>query len=173
MEIVVTSIFPPSEGARKLAEGLERRGAGRLWVIGWHWALPASEIPAGLVPDFRFIAVPSEWLSGNWAPTPLSDQWPLAAICFTMLTGEPPPSVQIPPLQLLRPDATLSVRTVLDRALNPDPSRRYPSIAAMLRAVDRVVGSRTMVLLSGGEPNTSLSSAVPAAAQSSSLRCSV
>ena len=43
---------------------------------------------------------------------------------------------------------------MIDRALHPDPARRYPSMAAMLRAVDRVVGSRTMVMLAGDEPNT-------------------
>jgi serine/threonine-protein kinase len=69
-----------------------------------------------------------------------------------MLTGETPPSIEVPPLQLLRPDATQSVRTVIDRALHPDPERRFPSMAAMLRAVDRVVGSRTMVMLSADEP---------------------
>jgi serine/threonine-protein kinase len=130
---------------------------GRLWIIGWQWALPAGEIPAGFVPDKRLMPIPSEWADGPWAPTPLTDQWQLAAICFAMLTGEIPPPLEVPPLQLLRPDATLSVRTVIDRALHPDPQRRYPSIAAMLRAVDRVVGSRTMVMLSRDEPNLQLS----------------
>jgi eukaryotic-like serine/threonine-protein kinase len=130
---------------------------GRLWIIGWQWAMPQTEIPPGLAPDFQHLPIPSEWSDGKWRPSALSDQWQLAAICFAMLTGETPPSNEVPPLQLLRPDATLSVRTVLDRALNPDPERRYPSIAAMLRAVDRVVGSRTMVMLSGDEPALSLS----------------
>ncbi|HEY9225865.1 MAG TPA: hypothetical protein VIP11_04415, partial [Gemmatimonadaceae bacterium] len=58
---------------------------GRLWIIGWQWAMPATEIPAGLAPDFRFVPVPSEWLDGRWKPTPLTDQWQLAAICFAML----------------------------------------------------------------------------------------
>ena len=31
---------------------------GRLWIIGWQWALPAAEIPDGLVPDFRFMPIP-------------------------------------------------------------------------------------------------------------------
>jgi eukaryotic-like serine/threonine-protein kinase len=130
---------------------------GRLWIIGWQWAIPQTEIPPGIAPDFHHMAIPSEWSDGKWRPSALTDQWQLASICFAMLTGELPPSNEVPPLQLLRPDATLSVRTVLDRALNPDPDRRYPSIAAMLRAVDRVVGSRTMVMLSGDEPALSLS----------------
>jgi serine/threonine-protein kinase len=98
------------------------------------------------------MPIPSEWMGGTWTPSPLTDQWQLAAICFAMLTGESPPSIEVPPLQLLRPDATQSVRTVIDRALHPDPERRFPSMAAMLRAADRVVGSRTMVMLSADEP---------------------
>ena len=64
---------------------------GRLWIIGWQWAMPAAEIPPGLAPDFRFMAVPNEWADGVWRPTPASDQWQLAAVCFSMLTGETPP----------------------------------------------------------------------------------
>lgn len=131
--------------------------AGRLWVIGWQWAIPLTEIATGVSPSFRFMPIPSEWTDGVWRPTPLTDQWQLAAICFMMLTGEIPPPNEVPPLQLLRPDATQSVRTVIDRALHPDPERRYQSISGMLRAVDRVVGSRTMVMLSRDEPDTALS----------------
>jgi Serine/threonine protein kinase len=127
---------------------------GRLWIIGWQWAIPLAEIPPGIVPDMRLIPAPSEWADGTWVPTALSDQWQLAAICFAMLTGENPPADEVPPLQLIRPDAPLAVRTVIDRALHPDPSRRYSSVAAMLRAIDRVVGSRTMLMLSGDEVNT-------------------
>jgi serine/threonine-protein kinase len=127
---------------------------GRLWIIGWQWAMPASEIPPGLAPDFRFMPVPSEWASGAWLPTPLSDQWQLAAICFAILTGEVPPSTEVPPITLIRPDCPQAVATVIDRALRPDPAQRFPSMSAMLRAVDRVVGSRTMVMLAGDEPGT-------------------
>jgi eukaryotic-like serine/threonine-protein kinase len=126
---------------------------GRLWIIGWQWAMPLNEIPTGLVPDTRLMPIPTEWSTGKWTPTPLTDQWQLAAICFAMLTGETPPSGEVPPLQLLRPDAPQAVRIVIDRALHPDPARRYPSLAAMLRAIDRVVGSRTMLMLAGDEPN--------------------
>jgi serine/threonine protein kinase len=128
---------------------------GRLWIIGWQWAMPASEIAPGLAPDFRFMPVPGEWATGSWLPTPLTDQWQLAAICFALLTGETPPSSEVPPITLLRPDCPQAVATVIDRALRPDPAQRFPSMAAMLRAVDRVVGSRTMVMLAGDEPGTS------------------
>lgn len=127
---------------------------GRLWIIGWQWAVPMIEIPAGLQPDFQFMPVPSEWASGGWSPSPMTDQWQLAAVCFTILTGETPPPDGVPPIQLLRPDCPKSVATVIDRALRSDPAQRFPSVSAMLRAVDRVVGSRTMVMLAGDEPET-------------------
>lgn len=127
---------------------------GRLWIIGWQWAMPAAEIPLGLSPDFRFMPIPDEWSGGKWLPTALTDQWQLAAICFAILTGEIPPSSELPPITLLRPDCPQAVATVIDRALRPDPTQRFPSMAAMLRAVDRVVGSRTMVMLAGDEPGT-------------------
>ncbi len=131
---------------------------GRLWIIGWQWAMPASEIPDGLVPDFRLMPVPSEWAGGRWAPTPLTDQWQLAATCFASLTNEVPLPGRTPPIQLLRPDCPQAVATVIDRALNADPAQRYSSMAAMLRAVDRVVGSRTMVMLAGDEPGIKFTS---------------
>jgi serine/threonine-protein kinase len=127
---------------------------GRLWIIGWQWAMPTSEIPAGIVPDYRFMPVPNEWASGIWTPTQASDQWQLAAVCFTALTGETPSSDEVPPIQLLRPDCPQVVATVIDRALQTDPSLRYVSMASMLRAIDRVIGSRTIVTLAGDEPGT-------------------
>ncbi|MGH3625878.1 MAG: protein kinase domain-containing protein, partial [Sciscionella sp.] len=127
---------------------------GRLWLIGWQWAVPMADIVPGLVPDFRFMPVPEEWVDGNWAPTPLTDQWQLAAICFSILTGESPPASGVPPIQLLRPEVPRAMAAVIDRALRPEPTERFPNMAGMLRAVDRVAGSRTMVMLSGDEPGT-------------------
>ena len=125
---------------------------GRLWIIGWQWAMTPAEIPLGLSPDFRMMPIPSEWVGAPWVPTPLTDQWQLAAICFAVLTGESPPPDEAPPIQLLRPDCPQAVAMVIDRALQADPRKRFPTLAAMLRAVDRVVGSRTMVMLAGDEP---------------------
>ena len=127
---------------------------GRLWIIGWQWAVPSGEIPPGLSPDYRFMPVPAEWAHGRWAPTPATDQWQLAAVCFAALTGETPPSDEVPPIQLVRPDCPQAVAAVIDRALQPDPALRFPSINSMLRAIDRVIGSRTMVSLAHDEPET-------------------
>ena len=125
---------------------------GRLWIMGWEWAIPRSEIPSGIRPDFSIMPVPSEWEGSEWNPTPLSDQWQLAALCFAILTGEPPPTRDVPPLALIRPDTPQAMATVIDRALSSDPTQRYESVASLLRSMDRVVGSRTMIMLAGDEP---------------------
>ena len=121
---------------------------GRLWLLGWQWAVPLSEIPEGLAPDATTMPVPPEW-EESWAPTAASDQWQLAALCFNALTGEAPPRHDIPPIILVRPDVPPSVAQVMDKALHHDPSQRFSSVAAMIRAMDRIVGSRTVLTLSG------------------------
>ena len=121
---------------------------GRLWLLGWQWAVPMSDIPAGLSPDSTGMPIPHEWRNG-WAPTALSDQWQLGALCFQALAGEAPPADDIPPVALVRPDVPLSVAHVIDRALQSDPAARFSSVGAMVRAIDRVLGSRTVLNLSG------------------------
>jgi serine/threonine protein kinase len=121
---------------------------GRLWLLGWQWAVPISVIPANLSPDATGMPLPREWRNG-WVPTPASDQWQLGALCFQALTGEAPPADDIPPVALVRPDIPLSVSHVIDRALQPDPAARFTSVGAMVRAMDRVLGSRTVLNLSG------------------------
>ncbi|MDB4906397.1 MAG: protein kinase [Gemmatimonadetes bacterium] len=126
----------------------------RLWMLGWQWAVTPQEIPNGLAPDFRFMAVPAEWASGEWKPTMHTDQYQLAALCFTTLTGEPVMYEDIPPLSLVRPDCPQAVAHVIDRALSTDPEKRFPSVSQMLRAVDRVVGSRSLVMLAGDDSSS-------------------
>ena len=121
---------------------------GRLWLLNWQWAVPVSVIPEGLSPDATGMPLPPEWGDG-WVPTPLSDQWQLGALCFHALTGEAPPGANIPPVSLVRPDVPPSVSAVIDRALQHDPALRFSSVAAMVRAMDRVLGSRTVLTLSG------------------------
>jgi serine/threonine-protein kinase len=119
---------------------------GRLWLIGWQWAVGQADIPRGLSPDQRFMPNAPEWENSDWNPTPLSDQWQLAAICYESLTGEMPSPGATPPLRLLRPDAPASVADVIDRALSADPADRYASVAAMVRDVDRIVGGRGIMI---------------------------
>ena len=78
---------------------------GRLWLLEWQWAVPRGDIPSGMRPrhpggiaeeNRPSTASPPEW-DGEWNPTPASDQWQLASICFTALTGEDPPPRNVPP----------------------------------------------------------------------------
>ena len=121
---------------------------GRLWLLGWQWAVPLSEVPDGLAPDAERMPLPPEW-GESWTPTAASDQWQLAALCFHALTGEAPPRHDIPPISLVRPDVPPSVAQVIDKALHHEPAHRFGSVAAMIRAMDRIVGSRTVLTLSG------------------------
>jgi serine/threonine-protein kinase len=129
---------------------------GRLWMLEWQWALPRADIPAGLMPvrkqitagDNRVSApTPPEWGEDSWDPTPASDQWQLAAVCFAALTGEDPPSADIPPVRLLRPECPASVATAMDRALLENPAERFHSMAAFLRVADTgYVSHSTMIV---------------------------
>jgi eukaryotic-like serine/threonine-protein kinase len=141
---------------------------GRLWMLEWQWAVPGETIPAGVRPGngpleirstettraFRaeMLPMPPEWESNEWLPTPASDQWQLAAMCFTALTGETPPASEIPPLKLVRPETPEALATALDRALSLDPADRFPSLAVLLRAVERGDPARTVVMVRG-EPD--------------------
>ena len=116
---------------------------GRVWILGWQWALPPSEIPPGVRPDPLFTPPPHEWAAGEWRPTPASDQWQLAASCFAILTGELPPRDEIPPLRWVRPDCPGNVAELLDRALAGNPDDRFHSVASLLRAVEKISGSGT------------------------------
>jgi serine/threonine-protein kinase len=143
---------------------------GRLWMLEWQWAVPRETIPQGVRPgngplEIRsrealrpmreeLLPMPPEWESNEWVPTPASDQWQLAAMCFTALTGEAPPSRGAPPIKLVRPETPESMASALDRALSSNPGDRFPSLAVLLRAVDRGDPARTVVMVRG-EPDSS------------------
>ena len=124
---------------------------GRLWVLGWEWVLPRDQRPAGLQPDAAYTPWPPEWAASGWRPTPASDQWQLAAMLFTMLTGETPPEQDVPPISLLRPDCPQALAAVMERALAPKPEDRFPSIAVMLRDMDRHVSVRQVMIAPEGD----------------------
>jgi serine/threonine-protein kinase len=110
---------------------------GRIWVLGWQWAVPRGDVAADAAPDPRWTPWPPEWNAGGWSPSFASDQWQLAATCFLALTGELPPASTIPPLGLVRPEVPHALADVLDRALHPDPAGRHPSISSLLRSLER------------------------------------
>jgi eukaryotic-like serine/threonine-protein kinase len=122
---------------------------GRIWLLGWQWAIPRADLPAGVAPDRRWTPTAPEWTIGGWTPTPASDQWQLAATCFAALTGELPPSNDPPPVRLMRPDVPQTVASALDRALAENPGERHRSMISLLRSLDRASSSRT-VMVSGG-----------------------
>ena len=135
---------------------------GRLWLLEWQWAIPRDDMPPGITPSIRSgtndartsrSLIPPEWTATGWAPTPASDQWQLAAMCFAALTGEYPPPSDIPPVSWLRPECPASVATALDRALLPDPAERFSSIAGFLRVADRGYASRGTVVAPVPDPD--------------------
>ena len=119
---------------------------GRVWQLGWEWAVPEAQRPPAVVPPESFVPYAPEWSTG-WQPTMLSDQWQLAALAFSMMTGERPPSNEAPPpLALVRPDCPVKVAAIIDRALSRDPAERHGTVATMLRALERVASVRTSVI---------------------------
>ena len=118
---------------------------GRVWLVGWQWVLPKPDIPAGLTPELERMPQPPEW-NGGWTPTPKSDQWQLGALAYAALSGEPPPSNDIPPLRLLQPETPAAVADIIEKAIHPDPDRRHDSAVALIRALDRAIGARTMIV---------------------------
>ncbi|MGQ0765207.1 MAG: protein kinase domain-containing protein [Gemmatimonadota bacterium] len=117
--------------------------SGRIWALGWQWAVPLAVIPAGLAPDRKWTPYAPEW-SRFWAPTVASDQWQLAATVYFAITGELPQTSEPPSPRLLRPECPQSLSTILEQALRADPAERHRSVSTMLRALERVTGTRSV-----------------------------
>ena len=148
---------------------------GRLWMLEWQWAVPREAIPPGVRPGngpleirsmeatrpmrAELLPMPPEWESTDWIPTPASDQWQLAAMCFTALTGETPPTRGIPPVKLVRPETPEALASALDRALSFNVEDRFPSLAVLLRGVERGDPARTVVMVRGEPDKTANESA--------------
>lgn len=116
---------------------------GRLWLLGWQWAVPRDEVPPGIAPDPRWAPAAPEWTAG-WMATQASDQWQLGAIAFAILTGETPSGSAAPPIRHARPDCPASVAELVDQMLSPDPKARFSSIAGMLRRIERISGTAAL-----------------------------
>lgn len=118
---------------------------GRVWLLGWQWAIPRDEIPMGVTPDPRRTPWAPEW-GPEWYPTHGSDQWQLGAVAFAMLTGEVPGAGHIPPLRIARPEVPASVAELVDQMLAPEPGHRFSSIAGMLRRIERISGTSSLAV---------------------------
>jgi eukaryotic-like serine/threonine-protein kinase len=116
---------------------------GRPWVLGWQWAVPKDEIPAGIRPDPAWVPCPPEW-GDAWRPTQESDQWQLGAIAFAILTGEAPHGPSVPPIRLARPECPVTVAELVDQMLAPSPADRFASVAGMLRRIERISGTAAL-----------------------------
>jgi serine/threonine-protein kinase len=116
---------------------------GRPWVLGWQWAVPKDEVPAGIRPEPRWFPQAPEWKDA-WLPTQSSDQWQLGAIAFAILTGEVPSGADVPPIRLARPDCPVTVAELIDQMLHADPDERFSSIAGMLRRIERISGTAAL-----------------------------
>jgi serine/threonine-protein kinase len=60
----------------------------------------------------------------------------LAATCFGALTGELPPSEDVPPLELVYPGVPQALVEILGRALSRHPDDRFPTMSALLRTLE-------------------------------------
>jgi serine/threonine-protein kinase len=60
----------------------------------------------------------------------------LAATCFASLTGEMPPSEDVPPLDLVSPGVPQALVDILGRALSREPGDRFPTVSALLRTLE-------------------------------------
>lgn len=116
---------------------------GRVWLLGWQWAVPPQDRPAGLAPNYSWCPRAPEWRDG-WRPTPAADQWQLGAFAFALLTGELPVMGSVPPVRLARPDAPVTVAELVDRMLSPDPDERFASLSSMLRRIERISGTAAL-----------------------------
>jgi serine/threonine-protein kinase len=96
---------------------------GRTWVLGWEWCLDPEVIPAGVQPPRIEPGAPE--LCRTWTPTPASDQWDLGNMTIRALGGW-----DAVPQQL---------HAIFRRTQHEDPAERFPSVAAFLRELDRLL----------------------------------
>ncbi|RYD34084.1 MAG: serine/threonine protein kinase [Verrucomicrobiaceae bacterium] len=119
------------EGAIKVADfGLSRPVAERVVTfslsVSGHIAGTAEYLaPECYQPDHR---------SG-----PVADIYALGVILYEILSGHPPRGAWSPVSRRQRVD--IRVDDVIQKALDPDPSRRFPSVQAMLDEVNRIAGT--------------------------------
>ena len=122
---------------------------GRLWLLGWQWAVPLADVPEGLAPDATKMPLPPEWGDGVGARRRRATSGSSPRSASTRSPAKRRRATTFRRSSLVRPDVPPSVAQVMDKALHRDPCQRFSSVAAMIRAMDRIVGSRTVLTLSG------------------------
>lgn len=71
---------------------------------------------------------------------PYTDVWGLGATCYRLLTGRGPDRLfTFPPLREVNPHLPVSLESVLERALQYEPERRYRSAAEMRESLARAL----------------------------------
>jgi hypothetical protein len=81
-----------------------------------------------------------ETLRGEPA-TVRSDVYMVGALLFALATGGPPDPAGATSLRPLRPDLPEDLAEVVERALEEDPERRFPSAEAMAHALSQALGA--------------------------------
>ncbi|MCC6876435.1 MAG: serine/threonine protein kinase [Sandaracinaceae bacterium] len=130
-------------------------GTVRLKVLDFgiaKWVAPSASIQTadGLVlgtPDYM-----SPEVCRGGVATAAADLWSAAAVLFHVLAGRPPFEEEhigrllmkivrerAPSLASLRPDLPAAVTDAVDRALDPDPAKRFPSARALATALGSAV----------------------------------
>jgi len=73
-------------------------------------------------------------------PGPTTDVYGLGRLAYRALAGVNPGTGLLPGIRSVRPDVRAAVDTVLRRATDPDPARRYPDAGGFLDDFRRAVG---------------------------------
>jgi serine/threonine-protein kinase len=138
-------------------------GTVKLADLGIARAIGATQITSegSVVGTLPYMA--PERLEGPGAGGPEADVYALAAVAYELLSGQPPRDptssgavAAQPPPDVRRdwPKATAAVATVLERGLDPDPSRRQPSAGRFVDELEAALSGRgeTETAVLGGEP---------------------
>ena len=124
---------------------------GRVWLADFGIAKAMSDATSGLTAPGIVIGTPRylapEQLRGV-ASTPQSDLYSVGVVLYEMLAGQPPfpddtviaaaTSAQVPdvaPLSTRRADLSPALLAAVERALSPEPTKRYPDAESMRLAL--------------------------------------
>ncbi|MBN1659937.1 MAG: VWA domain-containing protein [Anaerolineae bacterium] len=107
-----------------------------------------SPIAPGETPGPHEFVAPETDLE---ALSPRSDVYALGAMLYTLLTGTPPPNAELlqarqarlKPLSSVAPETSRNMQGVVNKALQIDPKKRYPTAAEMANELESFLLTRT------------------------------